>query len=170
MCKLETLKKWEKKLTNFATPEVFIGFIPIWLLKGRIFARITTVTIYSTYMVYIERKYEITWFMCSRVKWISLFIFVYCKHDLVLFIGGIYGTPLSWLDLNSNTKTRLLHNNEVNIYCSFSKYTYQSSFDWLLNWLVIFVLEFTIPSFKKRWTIKFPNFNLHLIYISGVYI
>lgn len=96
------------------------------------------------YMVYIERKYEITWFMCSRVKWISLYIFVYCKHDLVLFIGGIYGAPLSWLDLNSNTKTRLLHNNEVNIYCSFSKYTYQSSFDWLLNWLVILVLEFTM--------------------------
>lgn len=143
MCKLETLEM-KKKLTNFATPEVFIGFIPIWLLKGRIFARITTVTIYSTYMVYIERKYEITWFMCSRVKWISLYIFVYCKHDLVLYIGGIYGAPLSWLDLNSNTKTRLLHNNEVNIYRSFSKYTYQSSFDWLLNWLVIFVLEFTM--------------------------
>lgn len=123
MCKFEIFEM-KKKFINFVILEVFIGFILIWLLKGCIFVWIIMVIIYSIYMVYIEWKYEIIWFMCLRVKWIFLYIFVYCKYDLVLFIGGIYGVFLLWLNLNFNIKICFLYNNEVNINCFFFKYIY----------------------------------------------
>lgn len=111
------------------------------LLKCRTFARITTVNINIIYVLYIEQKFPRLHDL-SVEKTIGFpIIFVFCKHDLALFLSGIFCAPLSWLNLNSNTKTRYLNNNSVNTYDSLSNYTYRSSFDWLLSWFVICVLE-----------------------------